>query len=405
MLTWLKQLANGGNADETNVSTLGVRKLVRHDVDPVVLWVPVLLIFFGLVMVYSASVALPSGSKFESYSPYHFFGRHLLSITIALVASVFAFRLPTRTWEKLAPLLFVGTLLLLIMVLIPHVGRVVGGSRRWLPLGVMNLQPSEVMKLASALYAASYCVRKQHDITDFGKGFVPMAVVMGLTGALLLLEPDLGAFMVVVAIAMAVVFLGGVNYKVFAGIVVSLLAAFSMIIWLSPWRRARLFAYLDPWQEDNAQGSAYQLTQSLIAFGRGELFGVGLGNSVQKMHYLPEAHTDFILAVIGEEFGMLGVWAVILAFTVLVRRIFAIGREAMAFDRTFQALATQGLGVWFGVQGFINMGVNMGVLPTKGLTLPFVSYGGSAVLMNCLAIAFVLRVDYENRQLMRGEKV
>lgn len=404
MLGWVKKLANGG-VDDSNVNTLGVPKLVRQDIDLVVLWVPILLMFWGLVMVYSASVALPNSPKFENYSPYHFFLRHMMAIAIALIASVFAFRLPTKTWEKLAPLLFVIALFLLVLVLVPHVGRVVNGARRWLPLGVMNLQPSEVMKLACALYAASYCVRKQNDITDFGKGFVPMAVVMGLVGALLLLEPDLGAFMVVVSIAMAVVFLGGVNYKVFAGIVVSLVLAFSAIILLSPWRRARLFAYLDPWHEANAQGSAYQLTQSLIAFGRGELFGVGLGDSVQKMFYLPEAHTDFILAVIGEEFGLLGVWTVIIAFTLLIRRMFAIAREAMAFERTFQALAVQGLAIWFGAQAFINMGVNMGVLPTKGLTLPFVSYGGSAILMGCLAIAFVLRVDFENRRLMRGEKV
>jgi cell division protein FtsW len=324
---------------------------------------------------------------------------------VAFLVAYVGFRIPTKTWEKLAPLAFVVVLFLLILVLVPGIGKGVNGARRWVPLGFTNLQPSELMKLTCALYAASYCVRKQHDIKDIGKGVVPMVVGIGLIGVLLMLEPDMGAFMVVVAITMGVIFLGGVNYKVFAALVGALVAGFAAMVVFTPWRAARLFAYLDPWTKDNSEGKAYQLTQSLIAFGRGELFGVGLGDSVQKMFYLPEAHTDFILAVIGEEFGLLGVWAVIIAFTVLVRRLFSIAREAMAFDRVFQSLAVQGIAIWFGAQGFINMGVNMGVLPTKGLTLPFVSYGGSGILVNCLAIAFVLRVDYENRRLMRGETV
>ena len=378
---------------------------LAQEVDWVVLWVPVLLMMTGLIMVYSASVALPDSSKFKNYGHYYFVIRHALSLLVAFVVAYVGFRIPTKTWEKLAPLAFVVVLFLLILVLVPGIGKGVNGARRWVPLGITNLQPSELMKLTCALYAASYCVRKQHDIKDIGKGVVPMVVVIGLIGVLLMLEPDMGAFMVVVAITMGVIFLGGVNYKVFAALVGALVAGFAAMVVFTPWRAARLFAYLDPWTKDNSEGKAYQLTQSLIAFGRGELFGVGLGDSVQKMFYLPEAHTDFILAVIGEEFGLMGVWAVVLAFTVLVRRMFSIAREAMAFERTFQALAVQGLAIWFGVQGFINMGVNMGVLPTKGLTLPFVSYGGSALLVNCLAIAFVLRVDYENRCLMRGETV
>lgn len=380
-------------------------RLAGQEVDWVVLWVPVLLMLGGLIMVYSASIALPDSSKFKEYSRYHFFIRHSVSLCLGLVVAFVAFKIPTKTWEKLAPLAFVLVLFLLFLVLVPGIGKGVNGARRWLPLGFINLQPSELMKVTCALYTASYCVRKQHDIKDIGKGVVPILVVIGLIGMLLMLEPDMGAFLVVVSIVMGVIFLGGVNYKVFAALVGVLLAGFTAMVILTPWRAQRLFAYLDPWTKDNSEGKAYQLTQSLIAFGRGELFGVGLGDSVQKMFYLPEAHTDFILAVIGEEFGLLGVWAVIIAFTVLVRRMFSIAREAMAFDRTFQALAVQGLAIWFGVQGFINMGVNMGVLPTKGLTLPFVSYGGSALLVGCLAIAFVLRVDYENRCLMRGETV
>ena len=398
--------SNANAADAKNTpSFLRQPALAAQEVDWVVLWVPILLMLGGLIMVYSASIALPDSSKFKNYSHYSFFIRHAMSLVVAFVAAFVGFRIPTKTWEKLAPLAFVVVLFLLVLVLVPGIGKGVNGARRWVPLGFTNLQPSELMKITCALYAASYCVRKQHDIKDIGKGVVPMLVVMGLIGMLLMLEPDMGAFMVIVAITMGVIFLGGVNYKVFAALVAALIAGFTAMVIFTPWRAARLFAYLDPWTKDNAEGKAYQLTQSLIAFGRGELFGVGLGDSVQKMFYLPEAHTDFILAVIGEEFGLIGVWAVILAFTVLVRRMFSIAREAMAFERTFQALAVQGVGIWFGVQGFINMGVNMGVLPTKGLTLPFVSYGGSAILVNCLAIAFVLRVDYENRRLMRGEAV
>lgn len=393
------------NKDGRTPDFLRTPRLVGQEVDWVVLWVPVLLMLGGLIMVYSASIALPDSSKYKEYSRYHFFMRHILSLCMGFVAAFVAFRVPTKAWEKLAPLAFVLVLFLLFLVLIPGVGKGVNGARRWLPMGFINLQPSELMKVTCALYTASYCVRKQHDIKYIGKGVVPILVVIGLIGMLLMMQPDMGAFLVVASIVMAVIFLGGVDYKVFTALVAVLFAGFSAMVILTPWRAQRLFAYLDPWTKDNSEGKAYQLTQSLIAFGRGELFGVGLGDSVQKMFYLPEAHTDFILAVIGEEFGLLGVWAVIIAFTVLIHRMFSIAREAMAFDRIFQALAVQGLAVWFGVQSFINMGVNMGVLPTKGLTLPFVSYGGSALLVGCLAIAFVLRVDYENRCLMRGEIV
>jgi len=297
------------------------------------------------------------------------------------------------------------TLVLLILVLIPHIGKGVNGARRWIPLGVTNMQPSEVMKLAVTIYAANYTVRKQQYMHSFGKGFLPMALAVGVVGALLLLEPDMGAFMVVAAIAMGVLFLGGVNGKLFGGLVLTAFGTFSLLVWASPWRRARIFAYLDPWQEQYAQGKAYQLTHSLIAFGRGEWFGVGLGGSVEKLNYLPEAHTDFILAVIGEELGFVGVLIVILLFYWIVRRSFEIGRQALALDRTFAGLVAKGLGIWIGVQAFINMGVNLGLLPTKGLTLPLVSYGGSGILLNCVAFALLMRVDYENRVLMRGGKV
>ena len=382
-----------------------LRAQAWQEVDPVLLWIPILLMFFGLIMVYSASIALPDSPKFHNYSRYHFFIRHGLSLTVGFSVAIFAFNVSSDNWQKLAPVMFLIALFLLIIVLIPHVGLRVNGARRWLPLGFMNFQPSEMMKLAACIYVADYCVRKNQDLRVFNKGVLPMIVVLGLVSILLLLEPDMGALMVIAVITMGVIFLGGVNFKVFGALFASMVAAFAALVIVTPWRARRIFAYLDPWKDENAQNGAYQLTQSLIAFGRGELWGQGLGSSVQKMFYLPEAHTDFIMAVVGEEFGLLGVWVVIVAFVVLVRKIFMVARESMAFERNFQALATQGVGIWLGVQGFINMGVNMGMLPTKGLTLPFISYGGSALLFNCLAMAFVLRVDYENRRLKRGEPV
>jgi cell division protein FtsW len=237
---------------------------------------------------------------------------------------------------------------------------------------------------------------------NFFHAVTPMAIALGFVGILLLAEPDMGAFMVIAAIALGILFLGGVNGRMFALAALVLVAAFVLMIVMSPWRAERIFAYLDPWNPQYAQGRAYQLTHSLIAFGRGEIFGQGLGGSVEKLHYLPEAHTDFLLAVIGEELGFVGVFAVIAAFFWLTRRIFLIGRQAVALDRVFAGLMTQGIGIWTGGQAFINMGVNLGVLPTKGLTLPLMSYGGSAILLNLVALAIVLRVDMENRALMRG---
>jgi cell division protein FtsW len=225
---------------------------------------------------------------------------------------------------------------------------------------------------------------------------------MAVVGVLLLLQPDLGAFGVMVAISMGILFLGGVNGRLFASITVALAVAFTAVIWTSPWRRDRIFAYLDPWSTDNALGRGYQLSHSLIAFGRGEWFGVGLGASVEKLHYLPEAHTDFIVAVIGEELGLVAVLAVVVAYYWLTRRAFEIGRQAVALDRTFAGLVAQGVGLWIGVQAFINIGVATGLLPTKGLTLPLMSYGGSALLSTLVALAILLRVDFESRALMRG---
>jgi cell division protein FtsW len=370
--------------------------------DQALLWVAVALVALGLVMVYSASVALPDNPRFSRYAHSHFLTRHLLSIAIAAVVAIVVVQVPIETWEKAAPWLFVAALVLLVLVLVPFIGKGVNGARRWIALGIMNFQPSEFAKLAMAMYGAGYMVRKMDVKEKFLRAVLPMAAAVALTGLLLLAEPDMGAFLVIAAIAMGILFLGGVNGRMFFLITAVLIGAFVLMITTSDWRRERIFAYLNPWDERYTLGKAYQLSHSLIAFGRGELFGQGLGASVEKLHYLPEAHTDFLLAVIGEELGFIGVAAVIVAFFWLTRRLFHIGRQAIALDRVYAGLFAQGIGIWMGGQAFINMGVNLGVLPTKGLTLPLMSYGGSAILMNAIALAMVMRVDIENRAMMRG---
>lgn len=380
----------------------GVQRSKMMEYDQPLVWVVVLLMLFGLVMVYSASIALPDSPKYSNYTNAHFLIRQAIFICVSLVAGLVTFRIPIATWQRWAPYLFVITLILLAMVLVPGLGRGVNGAKRWLSFRVFNLQPSELMKLFIVLYAANYTVRKQEVMHKLTKGFLPMTAAVGLVGLLLMLEPDLGALGVIVCIAMGILFLGGINGIWFGGIGAMLAGMFTLVIWLSPWRRERIFAYLNPWAEENALGKAYQLSHSLIAFGRGELFGVGLGASVEKLHYLPEAHTDFLLAVIGEELGFAGVLVVVMLFYWIIKRAFEIGRQAIAMDQTFAGLTAKGIGIWIGVQTFINMGVNLGLLPTKGLTLPLMSYGGSGVLINCIGLAILLRIDYENRVLMRG---
>ncbi len=373
--------------------------------DQALVWVVVLLMLFGMVMVYSASISLPDSRKYASYSNSHFLIRQAIFVTAAICSSFIIFRVPIATWQRWAPYLFVATLILLLLVLVPGVGKGVNGAKRWLSFQIFNLQPSELMKLFVVLYAADYTVRKQQFMHKLTKGFLPMAAAVAIVGLLLLLEPDLGAFGVIVCIAMGILFLGGINGVWFTGIGATLVGIFSLVIMLSPWRRERIFAYLNPWDEENVLGKAYQLSHSLIAFGRGELFGVGLGGSVEKLHYLPEAHTDFLLAVIGEELGFAGVLVVVVMFYWIIKRSFEIGRQAIALDLTFAGLVAKGIGIWIGVQTFINMGVNLGLLPTKGLTLPLMSYGGSGVLINCIGLAILLRIDYENRILMRGGRL
>ena len=373
--------------------------------DQPLIWVAVTLLLWGLVMVYSASIAMPDNPRFGNYAQNHFLLRHIAAIGVALVAAALAYQVPMDTWDKWAPWLFIASLVLLIVVLIPGIGKEVNGARRWIAMGFINFQPSEMAKLGVLLYAANYMVRKMEVKEKFFSAVAPMGVAVAVVGSLLLAEPDMGAFMVIAMIAMGILFLGGVNARMFFLIALVLIIAFVLMIALSEWRRDRIFAYLNPWDPKYALGKGYQLSHSLIAIGRGEIFGVGLGGSVEKLHWLPEAHTDFLLAVIGEEFGFIGVVTMIALFLWLTRRIMHIGRQAIAMDRVFSGLVAQGVGVWIGFQAFINMGVNLGALPTKGLTLPLMSFGGSAILLNLLALAIVLRVDHENRQLMHGGRV
>ncbi len=410
---WFSGLAKSGSAASDGLPVrLGGQSLSRTQAtavriagfDQTLVWVTLALLMWGLVMVYSASVAMPDNPKYARYAHTHFVIRHVLSLVVGFIVAMLAFQVPIATWEKLAPWLFVVSLVLLMLVLLPFIGKEVNRSRRWISFGFMNFQPSELAKFAVLLYAADYMVRKMEVKERFFRAVMPMAGAIGIVGLLLLAEPDMGAFMVISVIAMGILFLGGVKVRmlVLIAAVVVVVVAFSLMVMLSDWRSERIYAWLDPWSEKYALGKGYQLTHSLIAFGRGEIFGVGLGGSIEKLHWLPEAHTDFLLAVIGEEFGFLGVLCVIGAFMWMTRRIMHIGRQSIALDRVFAGLVAQGVGIWIGFQAFINMGVNLGALPTKGLTLPLMSYGGSAILMNLISLAVVLRIDYENRLLMRG---
>jgi cell division protein FtsW len=371
------------------------------ELDFSLLWLVFGLLLFGLTMVYSASLATAALDKGVGYNGQFYALRQGIYIALGVALGAALFQLPTRLLQQLAPWLFLGGVFLLIVVLIPGLGREENGARRWIPLGFGNLQPAELMKLAAILYAADYTTRKAAFMDDFKKGFLPMAAVMLGTGTLLLMQPDFGSFVVVVTLVGAILFLGGLNWRVFAGLIAVLIVGFAALIVFSPYRMARLTSFLDPFADPYGKG--YQLSHALYAFGRGEWFGAGLGGGIEKLGYLPEAHTDFLVSVIAEEFGFIGVAAVIVVFAVIVVKALLIARQAARLDRHFCALVAAGVGVWIGVQAFINLGVNTALLPTKGLTLPFMSYGGSGLIANCLGIALLLRIDWEHRQMMRGK--
>ena len=363
-------------------------------------WTALLLVATGLVMVYSASIATAESSRFTGGNSAYFLVRQSVFLGVAILAATLTFMIPVGFWQKSAPWLFLAGLLLLVVVLVPGLGKEVNGARRWLNLVIFNLQPSELMKLAAVLYAADYTVRKHAVMKSFKKGLLPMLGVMLGVSWLLLREPDFGALVVVAITTFGILFLGGMNGRHFIALVGMLAVGFAALVLSSPYRMQRIFGFMDPWSD--AYGKGYQLSHALIAFGRGEWIGVGLGASIEKLHYLPEAHTDFLLAVIAEELGLAGVALVMGLFVWLVFRAFAIGRQAALQDRHFAALTAQGIGIWIGFQTLINMGVNTGLLPTKGLTLPLMSFGGSGLLVNCVALAILLRIDWEGRQLTKG---
>jgi cell division protein FtsW len=376
------------------------QKAPAAEYDRSLAWAALLLAALGIVMVYSASISTAEASRATGNNSAYYLVRHGLFLGIALAAAIAVFLVPVRLWQRAAPWLFLAGLALLALVLVPGIGREVNGARRWISLYAISIQPSEIMKLAVVLYAADYTVRKHAVMKSFRKGLLPMLGVMLVVAWLLLREPDFGALVVIAATAFGILFLGGMSQRHFAMLFALLVAGATALVISSPYRWQRITGFMDPWSDP--WGKGYQLSHALIAFGRGEWFGVGLGASVEKLHYLPEAHTDFLLAVIGEELGIVGVTLVIALFVWIVLRAFAIGRQAALRERHFPALAAQGIGVWLGFQALINMGVNMGLLPTKGLTLPLMSFGGSGLVMNCVAIAVLLRIDWENRQLARG---
>lgn len=380
-----------------------------RDIGPVppdygVLFVVFSLMLLGCLMVFSATISLGDSPKYH-ISERYFFIRHVISLVVALFGAYIVWHIPMKAWKKMAFPFFLFGLFLLGAVFIPGIGKSTNGACRWIPLGLFNLQVTEVMKIAVLIYAADFTVRKQNYMHSVKKGLLPMLLVMGLVGFLVLKEPDLGAYVMMLAISMGILFLGGINLTVFIMVLVGVLGLLVFMIFAASWRAARFFAYLDPWEISNAQGKAYQLSHSLIAFGRGESWGVGLGDAIEKQHYLPEAHTDFILAIVGEELGFAGVMLILVLLFWLVKRAIEIGRTAIHLEHIFSGLVAEGIGIWIGVQTFINVGVASGLLPTKGLTLPFISFGGSAIMAVTAAVAILLRVDYENKVTMKGGKV
>ena len=350
------------------------------------------LLIIGLMMVASSSVMV--STKFY-HQPFHFLIRQACYLFVGFLAAIVLMRVDSSVWEKYSvPLVFI-CLALLVVVLIPGIGRVVNGSRRWVAIGPISIQVSELAKMTMVLYVAGYLVRQHKSVGESVLGFIKPMIVLVVFALLLLLEPDFGATVVITGTVMAMLFLTGVKLRYYLGLVVMVGVCLAFLAISSPYRMARLTAFLNPWADQFNSG--YQLTQSLIAFGRGGLWGVGLGEGVQKLFYLPEAHTDFLFAVLAEELGVIGVLLVLVLYSILVWRGLMIGWSAYVQDRLFAAYTAYGMTFWLGLQAAINMGVNSGLLPTKGLTLPLLSYGGASLVVNCMVIALLLRIDHENR--------
>ncbi|MDS4032003.1 MAG: putative lipid II flippase FtsW [Candidatus Contendobacter sp.] len=384
-------------ANRNSLPRAGADRAALPFPDPWVLVPALLLLALGLLMVASASMPI---AERQTGQPFYFLLRQGAFAGLGLLAAGVVFQIPMARWRRASPLLLLAAIGLLVLVLVPGIGKEVNGSRRWIGFGPINIQASEIAKLFALVYIASYLKRHGEELrtanfrTSALALFRPM-VVLGVLAVLLLLEPDFGSVIVLMATALGMVFLAGVNLWQFGVLQVGTVAVMAALLWSSPLRRARMISFLDPWA--NPETTGYQLVHSLIAIGRGELFGVGLGESVEKLFYLPEAYTDFLFAVLAEELGLVGVLLIIILFMTVVRRAFVIGRRAERLDLKFSAWLAYGIGLWFGIQALFNMGVNMGVLPTKGLTLPLMSYGGSSVMTMCVTLALLLRIDVETR--------
>lgn len=364
----------------------------RYGLDGLLVTAAVLLLAWGLIMVATASVAQ---AEKISGQPFYYFYRQIIFVLMGIGVGGLVYCVPMKQWENSGFWLLVFALFLLVMVLIPGLGIKVNSSRRWLDLGLFRLQASEPARLALIIYMAGYVTRRQLELQTSFKGLLKPLLLLALPSLLLLLEPDFGATAILLTVSMLMLFLGGARVTYFVGLFAVLLVALGGIAVSARYRLERIMNFTDPWA--NVETGGWQLAQSLIAIGRGEWAGVGLGNSVQKLLYLPEMHTDFIFAILAEEFGLIGVLLLVLLFGLMVWRGFTVGRIAEIADRRFQAYLCYGLSGWLGLQALINMAVNMGMLPTKGLTLPLISYGGSSLITVCVILALILRVDYENR--------
>jgi cell division protein FtsW len=375
--------------------------------DPVLLTLVLALLFGGFVILASASISVSDNTTGD---PFFYLERQLVAALIGTVAGCICLFIPMQVWRTLGPLMLLAGLALLLLVLVPAFGHEVNGSRRWIRLGVMNLQVSEPARLCFIIYLAGYLVRRNKAVRDEFVGFLRPMLLLSLACVALLAEPDFGAAVVLLATALTMLFVAGARIRDFLLFFSVAVVGMALLAVASPYRMQRLTSFLDPWSDPFNSG--FQLTQSLIAIGRGEWLGVGLGNSVQKLFYLPEAHTDFVFAVFAEEFGLLGSLALIGVFLALLWRIFNLAVRAVSAERFFEAYIAIGLGTWLGLQAFINVGVNMGILPTKGLTLPLVSYGRSSLIITMIAIALLLRIHHElvvdatpvNRRAPRARK-
>ena len=370
------------NADEAGIPTIDIKLLVAA----------ALLLVIGLVMVGSASISIADKQLSD---PFYYLNRQLIHAALGIAAGYIVFKIPLSLWEASGPWLIILSMALLVMVFVPGIGKEVNGSIRWLQLGPITVQASELVKLFVIVYLSGYLVRHNDEVRTYAAGFIKPMALLSLLALLLLFEPDYGSVAVMMVTATGMLWLAGARIFQFVLLVLSLGLALAILAVSSPYRMERLTTFLNPWADPFDSG--FQLTQALIAFGRGEWFGVGLGSSVQKLFYLPEAHTDFMLAVVAEEMGLIVVLFIIGLYTFLVLRSLRIARQAEQRERPFAGYLAYGIGIWIGLQAFINIGVNMGVLPTKGLTLPLMSYGGNSLVIVCVAIALLLRVDYETR--------